>query len=301
MKWILLILVLSLIILVGHRLYNGQTGFISNAVRKVVYTDSWARKPGPTRNETLDFKLNTRNSLQVQLYDSPDYERWKDAAGTPYSMQFRKQFSYKKDAEIRVAYQLNGPTFQARIEAKNLKPNFAYQIKLLGDYRRDIPSFERLGYNGRWRLPIGGTNFIDEDYENTALAERQNIEAYILFDYFVTDKNGNAVRELYLDCSLHVLWRDDQLVNSVSEAMMDTFTIETSEAYEKQFETKKIKLYAEKEHQRYQNQPERKDFLPEGNYAVDLMITEESFHDSNQFGGFWATVGFMPMRFSINK
>ena len=57
--------------------------------------------------------------------------RWRDSLGQPYSEAFRKGFSYKA-AAVEVRFKRAAPLFEGTLAARKLKPNFAYQIKLVG-------------------------------------------------------------------------------------------------------------------------------------------------------------------------
>ena len=50
-----------------------------------------------------------------------------------------------------------GETFRGRIEARHLKPNFAYQLKLRGRYE-DRRGFESIGYTGQSHQPPSHLN-----------------------------------------------------------------------------------------------------------------------------------------------
>ncbi len=219
-----------------------------------------------------------------------DEERWRDIAGQPYSGFFRSTYQYEQ-AEVRVSYRRMGPMFRGRLRARGLKPNFAYQIKLQGDFAADPAAHRRLGYLGRWRLPGRSTNYSDADYENAV--DRSRIESYLLFDYFVTDHKGEAQKDFSLDSSLHVIWNDT--VNG-SLRWGDTpprafYASRSGTAYtEEDGATARVMLSAENEG------PARRRFalgrakLPRGRYRCRLVLTEESFHDHGEGGGHWATV-----------
>ena len=64
---------------------------------------------------------------------SPDGNyRWLDIADQEYSPAFRETFKYA-DASVTVEYLKTADTFRGKLSAKNLKPNFAYQVKLVGE------------------------------------------------------------------------------------------------------------------------------------------------------------------------
>ena len=263
-----------------------------------------SKAPGLPRAKDLVFRLGPKNAVRMQGQDVPGKERWCDVAGNYYTRQFAATFSYEHDADdsprILVRIQPEGVTLRGRIEAHNLKPNFAYQIKLFGDFdhRR---SFERIGYTGRWRLPGWGTNYTDEDYEEFPEERKHEARAYIFFDYFVTDAHGNAARDIYLDSSLHVLWLRRQWYTGVTDTDLNEVTILASapEVYARpKREPQTVAIWAERESCRYTH-ADQQIRLPPGDYKAVLGLTEESFHSYDTDGGYWATVAKVPVQFRI--
>ena len=159
----------------------------------------------PSCIRSADRTVPVSDTVWLEAIDRPEPQRWADIAGNPFSAAFHADFSYR-DAKVRVTYRRRGPTFAGVLEASGLKPNFAYQVKLLGD-RSDTWSFEAIGYHGRWLIGEGRrTNFSDDDYEAQKSRPDVEIESYILFDYFVTDDQGRAAKSLVLERSYHVIW-----------------------------------------------------------------------------------------------
>lgn len=259
--------------------------------------------PGPPRTSgPWTFTLGLANAKRLAGKDDPQLERWSDIAGNHYSQDFCTRFRYTdlspSGPEVWVHLENNTNTVRGRLEAHRLKPNFAYQMKLLGDWH-DVPAAEAIGYTGRWRLPGGGTNFTDWDYQQRT--SHEGVEAYILFDFFVTDANGDAVRDFALDSSLHVLWnvtrqRDEAdlaaavkvAVDAGSAASYDRPKSATTDEY----------ITAEREHVRYPH-GEAVTRLPVGGYDAIFTLTEESFHSIGNDDGYWATVYSLPVRFNI--
>ncbi|OGV72253.1 MAG: hypothetical protein A3K19_21620 [Lentisphaerae bacterium RIFOXYB12_FULL_65_16] len=261
-----------------------------------------SKLPGPPRTEEPSFVLDDANSQGMTGVDDPENERWCDIAGNFYSADFVRRFSYARPLNgrpvVRVRIQVRGATLAGRVEAQGLKPNFAYQLKLRGDYAaRD--NFETIGRLGRWRLPGHGTNYSDQDYENCA--EKSRIEAYILFDFFVTDREGCAVRDFALDSSLHVIWNagrqrapDDE--NALVPAVV---CAENPATYSVPKVRRSVEfLWAERETCRYRRGDESMR-LPPGMYRARLALTEESFHATGNDGGHWGTVFEVPVQFEI--
>ena len=106
--------------------------------------------PGPPRTAQLDFRLDESNSLRMQPSSYPgDEERYCDIADNFYTSDFIKRFSYAgtdtDSPQVLIQIKEAGPSLEGRLEARNLKPNFAYQIKLAGNFKKDRQSFERIG------------------------------------------------------------------------------------------------------------------------------------------------------------
>src|SRR4030042_325985 len=87
-------------------------------------------------------------SIILQDIDSPtgDY-RWRDAADQLYSESYRTGYNYTQ-ANVAVTYDTAAPTLRGTLTATNLKPNFAYQLKLAGF--PGTAANERIGLAGRW-------------------------------------------------------------------------------------------------------------------------------------------------------
>lgn len=263
-----------------------------------------SKLPGPGRaGLPQSFKLDEQNSQRMQGMNDPANERWADVAGNYYTSSFISQFSYENTKPggpvVRVRIAPEAPTLKGRLEAQGLKPNFAYQIKLRGDFT-DRDAFEAIGYAGRWRLPGRATNYTDDDYR--ACPDKENVEAYLLFDYFVTDRKGNAVRVFALDSCLHVLWNafrqhPPASARDILPVIVDS-TSPSHYARPKAGEPRVELLWAERERSRYRN-PAQSTFLPPGPYRAELVLTEESFHSRDNDGGWWATVYVCPIEFTI--
>lgn len=259
----------------------------------------------PRDEDGADFQLNERNSHSMRPRRVPETERWADVAGNYYHADFIARYLTALGREdgprVRVRWEPRGRTFRGRIEARGLKPNFAYQVKLAGVFSRDPESAERIGFLGRWRLPVpeGQTNFTDREYRG--FAPREQVESYLLFDFFVTDRHGNAVRDLELDGSAHVLWNRDRQHEPDVPGHAVGFRVEADDpaiyARPKNRPTTEF-LWAEREHRRYRRKGQAIR-LPPGTYRVDLVLTEESFHSRDRDGGFWATVFRLPITFEI--
>jgi hypothetical protein len=239
-------------------------------------------------------------------------ERWRDAATTPYDVGQIAGYDYAS-ATVVFTYQDNGSTIGGEITASNLKPNFAYQLKLNGK-----PSYfwgpdgddlanERIGFAGRWWLNkvakatgtvVAGWNSNDAEYVAwkdqgfTDGVYDYVFEGYLLFAYLVTDEDGQGARDVKLDSSLHVLWKLAQRTPGPKDSppSLHTFVVDgTSDWYASSQPDGLRSIYAEWE-------PTRalpgELALDTGTYAVRLFLTEESFHESagSPASGSWATV-----------
>lgn len=236
-------------------------------------------------------------------------ERYLDVAGRAYSRQVLEGFSYTdpkapKRPELVVEYLARAETFVGRIRGAGLKPNFAYQLKLWGNYRENPDGFEKIGYTGRWRLPGRGTNYKDKAYEE--YPDKEAVEAYLLFDFFVTDEKGKVDKEFYADSSLHVLF-NSSTQGSPKDADGCQMPIIRRESDRALYANPKVdlrmhRLYAESEQnmqgEKDHRQPIGQAFLPPGKYKAEVVMTEESFHGYGD-AGFWATVMTAAVEFEV--
>lgn len=217
--------------------------------------------------------------------------RWLDALGHPYSEEFRKAFDYKK-AEVELRFAREAPILGGMLKARKLKPNFAYQMKLVGmppflwGEKGDAAANRGIGDVGRWWRPgKEGSNayFFEGD------TDKEQMEGYLVFGYFVTDAEGNADVEFRVDSSFHVLWKVSQWEPSPGDAPPTHHTV-VGEAgrwgYDRSFPPGEFGLYAEAQ---YGRPPIGQARLAAGRYRCFFLLTEESFHDYyNPDGGDWA-------------
>ncbi len=283
---------------------DGRMRALGRRVRNAFYEPvAVSVMPGPPRVEDpARLRFDEHNSHVMRVPGHQDQERWRDVAGNLYSVAFAASFRYQAEdgrdfPVVRARWDEEGATFCGRVEATGLKPNFAYQLKLNGVFE-DRRAFEAIGYAGRWRLPGLDTNYTDDDYR--AYPEPSLVEAYILFDYFVTDAQGRAVRDFCLDSSLHVLWTLDQIRPARTQHVW-TVVVRADDPAVYAFPTalpQTIGLWAEREMARYKSAGQ-KTALPPGRYRAELALTEESFHDEREAGGHWATVLTLPVEFTI--
>ncbi|OGV77683.1 MAG: hypothetical protein A2340_11960 [Lentisphaerae bacterium RIFOXYB12_FULL_60_10] len=257
---------------------------------------------GSGQAPALDFGLSSTNARRMVGVPDAENERWADIAGNFYSAEFVRRFDYADTGPdgpcVWVSIRPVGPTLMGRIEAHRLKPNFAYQLKLQGDYT-DREAFERIGYLGRWRLPGRLTNYQDEDYRYHP--DKSKVEAYLLFDYFVTDARGQAVHEFVLSRSLHVLWnvvRQNVTLRDAGILRRYELVADDAAVYMRPKTPRTVEyLYAEPEFSREQMRGTIR--LPAGRYTGHLVLTEESFHGYGRDNGYWATPLRVPVEFHV--
>ena len=278
----------------------GKPGFVGCRSGELVPISKLA---GPARStEAPQFVLNATNSQRMAGSNDLPHERWCDIAGNYYSSGFVQAFSYTRTdpqgPEVRLRVDPRGATFRGRLEAHHLKPNFVYQIKLRGVWA-DRESFEAIGYQGRWLIPGGGTNWSDDQYRNCA--EKEKVEAYIYFDYLLTDRRGNAARDFALDSSLHITWnatrqRGDAQIADLFPAVV--WAVDPANYAQPKTASTVELLWNERETSRYDNAGQITR-LPPRAYQAELSLVEETFHSRDADGGFWPTVYVAPVSFTV--
>jgi hypothetical protein len=254
--------------------------------------------------------------------------RWQDAGGQLYSANYRNTYRYNQPGVIvwatfeRVSGALRG-TFNAR----NLKPNFAYQLKLNGD-PGTMGSNELIGFSGRWweetwsgtawangaNLNNKGTGSFPNPNDTVYLARRDTLDptsptgkkyrytGYRVFDYFITDQNGATSFTFEVKGCYHVLWLTWQQSRGANDGPLKTVTFDPSPsqpAYDVDYSSKTASVFGEWERLPMGGVP----LLP-GDYNCQIMLTEESFHgwdssNSKPYAGGWAAAMGAPIQFSI--
>jgi hypothetical protein len=204
-------------------------------------------------------------------------------------------------ARVTVAFPRSGSFFEGTLDASGLKPNFAYQMKLVGmpaaEYGAagDDPSNDRIGYAGRWyRVGIGNATDADVQACRSDPSCHEVFEGYLVFDFFVTDRFGEATHPFVADDSFHVLWRDCpperpltgcQAPAGRPTAYQDVVALaSTAYGYDRDDTTWNVGVFGEVERTAPQS------YLPAGEYRARFVLTEESFHESGVPGGYWASV-----------
>jgi len=243
--------------------------------------------PCPPRTETLV------SAPDVTTWPPAPY-RWRDIATNLYAQSYRDAYLYD-DAIVTVTYTpCECLAFAGHLSASNLKPNFAYQIKLVGKptglwgAEGDDATNERLGFVGRWwrtQPNVGNSN--DADY----LANHENpdyiFEGYLVLDFFITDPDGAAEVDFAVDSSFHVLWWEHQRTPGACDSPVKWSTVTGSAsdpAYDTDVGPVDIGVYAEIERLCY-----GETVMTPGPYDCRLLLTEESFHQSGDDNGYWAS------------
>jgi len=235
--------------------------------------------------------------------------RWWDVASNVYDTAYSSNYTYD-DATVTLTYGTGGDptTLSGHLSAVNLKPNFAYQMKLEGKPTGlwgsdgDDTANETIGFLGRWwrEQPSPG-NSSDADY----LAHRDDpayiYVGYLLFDFFITDSAGGAEVDFALDGSLHVLALDSQGSPGVCDAPFQWRTV-TGSAGDPAYTTDLVDTDVEVYGRQVSGRPcYGEAVLAPGPYNCQFILTEESFHQSGVGSGNWASVmAFDQLRFDTS-
>jgi hypothetical protein len=231
-----------------------------------------------------------------------------------YSANFINGYGYAQ-AKVTVTYGIDGPTFKGRLQARGLKPNFAYQLKLEG-----IPdlahskSNELIGLAGRWwqeewsgNAWMYGQNINDEVYFTNRDIEdltsptglRYRITGYMVFDYFITDGTGAVVLKFEAKSRYHVLRKTTERAPTPQDGPVKTATFDPSASswgYDSDYPQATVGIFGE-----WERLPVGGITLGQGNYDCYITLTEESFHGSGgTYAGNWAAAMTGTISFSIN-
>jgi hypothetical protein len=223
--------------------------------------------------------------------------RWLDVTDNPYGTEYQENYEYSQ-ANVQITYYKVGTTFHGTLTAQNLKPNFAYQLKLAGFPGTDAN--ERIGFAGRWwQEEWNGTSWINGQNLNnkgdgsspnpndlTYLSRRDipsatsptgrqyRFTGYLVFDCFITDSNGDASFSFQADSSFHVLWKTSQRTPQSGDGPLKTVTVDSTT----------VSVYGE-----WERLPTGAVYLSPGMYECQAILTEESFHGSGgSLAGNWA-------------
>jgi hypothetical protein len=242
--------------------------------------------------------------------------RWMDVADQLYGQLYRETYNYTK-ATVTVDFFNSAKALHGTLSATNLKPNFGYQFKLLGKPETDPAGNERVGLTGRWwQETWNGTRWAsgqnlnnkgngsspnpnDTTYysrrdvpdSSSPTGKRYRHSAYLVFDYFVTDENGNAALSFQADDSYHVLWKTSQRGPGVNDGHVRTRTFAVTlpdpvGAYDTAYSQRTTEIFGE-----WERLPPGAVMLPVGDYTADFILTEESFHGGGLAGCWAAAMG----------
>jgi hypothetical protein len=251
--------------------------------------------------------------------------RFWDIANRPYSAFLGTNppaFNYA-NSQVELSYETNPSDrfFVGQIKASGLKPNFWYQMKLVGKPQwgatgwgtsGDDTSNENIGYAARWWCTTDGTttNFDDNYFWNNygsptlANSRRQDIYGYMYMAGFLTDEYGNARTIVTTDengnsvytsvpisfngsKSYHVTWKEGQ--NGYFHEFIREFTPSSASGYGYGSSVSKtpVKLWYEYEwgYSGRGNQVRTpKDVrLRSGSYNCRFVLTEETFHNNPDY------------------
>jgi hypothetical protein len=279
----------------------------------------------------LRFTVEAQETESVKLApivgpDAPqpsDY-RWCDVADNNYSSSYRTNYLYSQ-ADVEVTFSKADQFFKGTLTASNLKPNFAYQLKLVGTL--DTSSNEMIGLTGRWWQEewsgtawTNGQNLNDKGTtgsspnpnDDTYFAHKSIIDAssptgyhyrytgYLLFGYFITDSQGNATLDFETGSSYHVLWKTTQTARAANDGPLDTVTFDpnsTQPAYDANYSSSTVSIFGE-----WERLPIGGVLLPPGAYTCEVVLTEESFHGSGvTYAGNWAGAMEGDISFTIEE
>ena len=249
-------------------------------------------------------------TLNLQpISGSGNNNRWMDIADNLYSSTYQSFFTYSQPL-VTISYNNTPGTFSGTLTATGLKPNFAYQMKLVGNSELDDWSNEQIGYAGRWwRVQPNPGNSNDTDYDNHKDDPNYIYLGYLLFGFFITDQQGNATVNFSANSSYHVLWATNDSTGvgtghknpgtNDSAVIYSGFTASpatNSTAYSTDYGNAHVGVFAEWESGRAL--PGQLS-LPLGEYLCHFVLTEESFHQSG-LGGGWASVLVGDVNFTVN-
>jgi hypothetical protein len=240
--------------------------------------------------------------------------RWMDVADRLYSTSYRESYDYTQ-ADVELQFFPLQSVFRGYLVAANLKPHFAYQVKLSGI--PGTPSNEWIGLTGRWW---------QEEWNGSAWANGQNLNnkgdgsspnpnddayfsrrdildptspsgkryrytGYLPFDYVITDETGATLLALEQSSSYHVLWKTTQRSPTAQDGPPETTTFDVSlpdpvSAYDVDYPEVTVTIFGE-----WERLPPGGVMLPPGLYEAEFILTEESFHGGALAGGWAAAMG----------
>ena len=259
----------------------------------------------------------------MELEFSETDERWMDIADNMYGSSFQESYDYAQ-ATVSIQHNIIGETLTGTLLTQNLKPNFAYQLKLVGTPGTD--SNERIGLAGRWWEQNwtgsswnAGTN-LNENGDGSSpnpndivYFERYDIEnetnfdtgyqykytGYLVFFYFITDSNGDAELLFETGDCYHVLWNTTQRTHTSDDGPLKTTIVDPDDsepAYDVDYSSSEVTIFGE-----WERLPMGSVDIQSGQYDCQIVLTEESFHGTEALEGNWASVMNTDISFEISN
>jgi hypothetical protein len=214
-----------------------------------------------------------------------------------------------------------GETLSGTLTAQDLKPNFAYQLKLVGT--PGTAENELIGLAGRWwqeewngtawtngqNLNNKGNGSSPNPNDATYLARksmndgtsptglRYRYTGYLLLGYFITDSNGDTALYFETGSSYHVLWKTNQRTPVADDGPVETATFNpdgSEPAYDVNYPSRTISVFGE-----WERLPMGNVNLAAGSYNCQIVVTEESFHGTGLLEGNWAAAMAADVSFAI--
>jgi len=276
-------------------------------------------------------RINLATDMQTVILEDIDsgttsptgQYRWLDVADQPYAEIYRDDYNYT-EAYVQIDYSTDTTALYGTLYGTNLKPNFAYQLKLVGT--AGIQCNESIGLTGRWWQEewngsawVNGRNLNNKgdgtspNPNDLVYFERRDINdptsptgkhyrytAYLVFGYFITDSNGNVTFDFKANNSYHVLWKTSQRTHTSNDGPIKTTTFEVMLphfAYDTQYPQTTVDIFGE-----WERLPIGGVTLPAGIYETSFILTEESFHGSGgAYAGGWAGAMGAAAGFTISE
>lgn len=261
---------------------------------------------------TLGYGFETVNLAKIDSgTTSPTGQyRWRDVADYYYAESYRNTYDYDQ-AIVQIDFATDSNALFGTLNASNLKPNFAYQLKLVGT--PGTMSNEQVGLAGRWwQEEWNGTDWANGQNLNnkgngtspnpndllyfervlvndpdSPTGRHYRFTGYLVFDYFITDDKGNAVFDFVTNSSYHVLWKTSQRTHTSNDGPVKSITFDpdpNSPAYDTDYGVYTFAIFGE-----WERLPIEGILLFDGSYDVSFLLTEESFHScSVEYSGCWA-------------
>lgn len=283
---------------------------VQNASAQPAITSSVA--PNPATSRTVSFVPYADPWASAK-------ERWWDYKNRQFDafVNGSQSFAYN-GGQVTLTYDTapGVPYFVGHIEARGLKPNFVYQMKLVGKPVKGTLGWgaqgndwsnDAIGKAGRWWCAntnhAAGTNFNDTHYRdyyaNATGTGVHNIYGYQFLGDFVTDENGNASVDFTGAYSYHITWASWQ--GGLKDTLFGSFTPYSTSSYGYGYtfsSSDPVTLYYEYEPNGslWPRSQAAGVVLPNGNYNCRFMLTEESFHNNlgggtnGDLGGYWKSV-----------